>query len=76
MSTLKTRHCSKKTIALESIVYNINQYFVALFIIYVIYSFSIVKRKIQHRFPKSIADYLNFSFIVVKYNQNLNLGFN
>ena len=73
MSTLRTRHYTKKTIAHKSVVYNIKQHF-ALFKIYVIYSFSFVKKKVQHRFPKSVADYLNLSFIVVKYNQNLNLG--
>ena len=75
MSTLKTRHYSKKTIAYKDVDCNKIQHLKALFVLYVIFSFSFMKRKMLHVFSMPSAGYLKFSFIVVKNKRNLNLDF-
>ena len=74
MSTL-IRHYSKRTIAHKNVVYIKLQHLIALYVDYVINSFSFTIRKILNVFSMSVADYLKLSFIVIKNKRNQYLDF-
>lgn len=68
MSPRKARHYSKKYIAHNYIDFKKNQHIKALYLYYVVNPISLVKRKIQHKFSRTILIFWKLSFIENYFN--------